>query len=60
MDGFVSYEENFEEDSMFNRQPVEVDKKKKNEKVRGEIIDKSGSIVLNSLELSWFPLILPK
>ena len=26
MDGFVSYKEDFEEDAMFNRQPVEVDK----------------------------------
>ena len=29
MDGFVSYEENFEEDAMFNRQPVEVNKKRR-------------------------------
>ena len=29
MDGFVSYEEDFEEDAVFNRQPVEVDKKRR-------------------------------
>ena len=29
MDGFVSYEEDFEEDTMFNRQPVEVNKKRR-------------------------------
>ena len=29
MDGFVSCEENFEVDAMFNRQPVEVNKKRR-------------------------------
>ena len=40
MDGFVSYEEDFEEDSMFNRQPVEVDKKRRLREGTRDIVDK--------------------
>ena len=39
MDGFVSYEEIFEEDAIFYRQPVEIDKKMRRREGTGDIVD---------------------
>ena len=47
MDGFVSYKEDFEEDTIFNRQSVEVDKKWRRREGTGDIVDKSGCTVLD-------------
>ena len=38
MDGFVSYEEDFEEDALFSRQPVEVEKKRWRREGTGDIV----------------------
>ena len=50
MEGFVSDEADFEEDAIFNRQPVDVDKKRRGRECTGDNVDKSGFTVLDSLE----------
>ena len=53
MDDFVSIEEDFEEDAMFDMQPVEVDKKRRCQGGTRDFVYKSGCTILDLLESSY-------
>ena len=55
MNGFISYEDNFEEDAMFNMQPVEVDKKRRRREGTRDIVDKPGCTNSSSLHSLYRP-----